>query len=59
MDESRFTVPKTVECEYSKIMKKLRPHPISLAQAVNFVLCPDNTSDLEDLPSEDENPSDP
>jgi len=40
-------------------MKKLRPHPISLAQAVSFVLCPDKTSDLEDLPSEDENPSDP
>ena len=59
MDEFTSTAPKTVEDEYSTIMKKLRSCPISLAQAVNFVLCPDDTSDLEDLPSEDEDPSDP
>jgi len=39
------------------INKKLRSHPISLPEAVNFAFCPDDASDLEDLPSED--PSDP
>ncbi|KAK2725875.1 hypothetical protein QYM36_000372 [Artemia franciscana] len=53
------SIKKKVEDEYSTIIKKLCSRPISLAKAVNFVLCPDNAFDLEYLPSKDQNPSNP
>ena len=39
--------------------ERLRTCPVSLAQALNFILCPEDNSDLEDLSDEDEDSSDP
>ncbi|XP_065574922.1 piggyBac transposable element-derived protein 3-like [Artemia franciscana] len=59
MDQPSPCTSKTVEDEYSAVQRRLRRRPVSLAQALNFFLCPEDNSDLEDLSDEDEDPSDP
>ena len=59
MDQPSPSTSKTVEDEYSAVQRRLRTRPVSLAQALNFILCPEDNSDLEDMSDEDEDPSDP